>query len=114
MHTLSTLRAPAAATFIFGVLRGLKVGTLSLDLPDGSTRRFGTESNHAPNFAASLKIHDWRVFSQLLKGGDIAFAECFIEGLWSTPNLAAVIELAARNRAVLARASYGSWWGQLA
>ena len=110
MNRQSTQRAPAAATFIFGVLRGLKVGTLSLDLPDGSTRQFGTEST----LAASLKIHDWRVFSRLLKGGDIAFAECFIEGLWSTPNLAAVIELAARNRAVLARAIYGSWWGQLA
>ncbi len=34
---------------------------------------------------------------RLILGGDVAFAEAYMNGDWTTPDLTAVIELAARN-----------------
>jgi len=45
----------------------------------------------------------WR----LIRRGDIGFAESYIDGDWSSPDVAALIALAARNRAVLDRTLAG-------
>jgi cyclopropane-fatty-acyl-phospholipid synthase len=50
----------------------------------------------------------------VLSHGDIGFAESYIRGEWNTPDLQAVLELTARNRAILEKAIYGSWLGSLA
>ena len=40
-----------------------------------------------------MTIHDPQVFRRLLTGGAIAFAECYIDGLWDTPDLPGLLEL---------------------
>ena len=68
----------------------------------------------AADLHAHLHIRHWRVCSQVLRSGDIGFAEAFIAGDWTTPHLTALLRVLVRNRRVMEDAVYGSWWGQLA
>jgi cyclopropane-fatty-acyl-phospholipid synthase len=53
------------------------------------------------------------VISELMSGGDVAFGESYIEKRWDTPDLCALLTLAANNQARLTPAFYGRWWAQL-
>ena len=102
--------APGAARTALKMLRRLKHGTLTLQLPDGSLQRFG--SGHAP--MASLHLHNWKPCSAALRSGDIGFAESYIAGDWTTPHLTDLLELLIINRQEVESAIYGSWLGRLA
>ena len=102
--------APASARAVFALLRQLRHGTLDVQLPDGSQRRFG--SGDEPQ--AALRLHDWRVCAAALKSGDIGFAETFIDGGWTTPDLSALLRLLIANRDAIEQVIYGRWWGVLA
>jgi len=107
--------APAAARMVLGLLRRLQVGTLDLQLPDGSTARFGqTGESGQSGLRAALRLHDWGVCAAVLKSGDIGFAEGYIDGHWSTPDLTALLKLFIANRELIEGAIYGHWWGRLA
>jgi len=102
--------APAAARTALKMLRRLKHGTLTLQLPDGALLRFG--SGAAP--LASLHLHNWKPCAAALRSGDIGFAESYIAGDWTTPHLADLLELLIINRQEVESAIYGSWLGRLA
>ena len=101
--------APAAARAMFRLLKQLQVGTLDVQLPDGGQAHFG--SGKEPR--AALRLHDWSVCSAALKSGDIGFAEAYINGSWTSPDLAALLKLFIANREVVEAAIYGTWWGSL-
>ena len=106
--------APAAARAVLRLLQRLHVGTLELQLPDGSTARMGQAravGDAEPR--AGLILHDWAVCSRVLKSGDIGLAEGYIEGEWSTPDLTALLKLCIANREHIESAIYGHWWGRL-
>ncbi|OQM74465.1 SAM-dependent methyltransferase [Manganibacter manganicus] len=50
-----------------------------------------------PGPEATLVLHRWRAIRRLVTHGDLGFAEAYIDGDWSTPDLAALLELAALN-----------------
>ena len=102
--------APGAARTALKMLRRLKHGTLTVQLPDGYLLRFG--SGTAP--MASLHLHNWKPCSAALRSGDIGFAESYIAGDWTTPHLADLLELLIVNRQEVESAIYGSWLGRLA
>ena len=102
--------APAAARAMFRLLKQLQVGTLDVQLPDGGQAHFG--SGKEPR--AALRLHDWSVCGAALKSGDIGFAEAYINGSWTSPDLAALLKLFIANRGVVESAIYGTWWGSLA
>ena len=102
--------APPSARAVFALLRQLRVGTLDVQLPDGSQRRFGPGGEPQ----AALRLLDWRVCGAALKSGDIGFAETFIDGGWTTPDLAALLRLLIANRDAIEQVVYGRWWGVLA
>jgi cyclopropane-fatty-acyl-phospholipid synthase len=104
--------APAAARTVFRLLGRLAVGTLDVQMPDGSQARFGRGIEGAPR--AAIRLLDWSVCGAALKSGDIGFAETFIEGRWNTPDLVAVLELFIANRDAMESVIYGTWWGSLA
>ena len=99
---------PATARAVLSLLSRLQHGALDLQLPDGSTTRFGSGSAHA-----HLRLHDWAVFGLALRSGDIGFAEAYIDGLWDSDDLSALLTLLVANRSALETAVYGSWWGSL-
>ena len=102
--------APAAARAMFRLLKQLQVGTLDVQLPDGGQAHFG--SGKEPR--AALRLHDWSVCGAALKSGDIGFADAYINGSWTSPDLAALLKLFIANRGVVESAIYGTWWGSLA
>ncbi len=91
------------------LLTHLKVGRLELSLPDGSHHVFG----HDDGLRASVSVHDAEVFDAVLRSGDIGFAEAYIEGRWSSPDVPALLRLMLANRDRLEAAIDGSWWGRL-
>ncbi len=102
--------APAAARAVLRLLQGLRHGTLDVQFPDGSQARFG----HGAEPRAAMRLHDWQVCGAALKSGDIGFAESWIAGHWSTPDLVALLKLFIANRDAVEQVIYGTWWGSLA
>ncbi|WLI89836.1 cyclopropane-fatty-acyl-phospholipid synthase family protein [Massilia sp. R2A-15] len=100
---------PAAARIILKLLSSLRHGALALRTPDGASRHYGDDS--AP---VALELKNWNLFNASMRSGDIGFAQTYIDGDWSTSNLAGLVELLARNRAAIESLVYGSWWGGLA
>jgi len=103
----STKAMPAAARTVFALLRRLEVGSLTVQLPDGSVQRFGEQAQ--PH--GTLCLCNWKPFAAALKSGDIGFAESYIAGDWTSSNLTELLRLLIRNREVIDRAIFGSWWG---
>ena len=104
--------APAAARTVFALLKNLHHGTLDVQMPDGAQTRFGSGAADEPK--AALRLIDWQVCSAALKSGDIGFAEAYIEGHWTTPDLAGLLRLFIANRDAMESVIYGTWWGSLA
>ncbi|MDT8990416.1 cyclopropane-fatty-acyl-phospholipid synthase family protein [Curvibacter sp. APW13] len=108
---------PLTARRVLRLLQRLRVGVLTVQLPDGSQHRFGqAHEDHAGSAVlhAHLHLHNWKVFSAALKSGDIGFAESFIAGDWSTPDLVGLLALLSANRQALESVVYGNWLGRLA
>ena len=111
-HTRAPQGAPAAARTLIHLLHRLQCGTLTVHWPEGTVQQFGAVAGDAPH--ATLRVHDWRMCRAALQSGDIGFAEAYIAGHWSTPDLTALLHLLAANRQVLDSAIYGHWAGRLA
>ena len=103
-------QAPAAARTVVRLLQHLQVGSLDVQWPDGSTAHFG-QPGAEPR--AALRLHDWRLCSLVLRSGDIGFAEAYIDGGWSTPDLTDLIGLMIANREPIEAMFYGNWLGRL-
>ncbi len=104
--------APAAARAVFRLLRSLRVGVLDVQLPDGELLRFGQPEQEGPR--ASIRLLDWEVCRAALKSGDIGFAESWIDGHWTSPDLVSLLKLFIANRDAVEQVIYGTWWGALA
>ena len=100
---------PLSARIFFGLLRRIRVGHLVLVTPDGSQCVFGDPLMQP---AARLAINDWRACRAILRAGDIGFAQAYRAQWIDTPDPCAVLRLAIRNEAVLARTVAGSFVAQ--
>jgi cyclopropane-fatty-acyl-phospholipid synthase len=103
---------PASARAVLKLLQRIEHGVLDLQLPDGSQLRVGRAGPGHPQ--AALSLRHWSVCSAVLKSGDIGFAESFIDGHWTTPDLAELLRLFIANRDAIESMVYGSFWGSLA
>ena len=75
---------------VFKVARTLQRGQLEFHLADG---RIFRATGQTPGPLAILAIHDPDVFARLLREGDLGFAEAYMEGGWSTPDLQGFMDL---------------------
>jgi len=91
-------RAGAAAWLLRQLISArLESGSLTVRTPEGvRVANLGA----GPGPQAELTLHRWRALWRLLLGGDLGFAEAYLDGDWDSPDLASMIELAARNQAV--------------
>jgi len=90
--------APMLAVLATRLLRratfGMEHGQLAVKTPAGQTHVFGGEGAEP---GAILHIHDWKFLGRLLAGWDIGFAESYMAGEWSSPDLAALLTFMCRN-----------------
>jgi cyclopropane-fatty-acyl-phospholipid synthase len=92
--------------FVLGRLLGrLAFGRLAVRLPGGA-ELIGEGPAAGPE--ATLVLHNWRPLMALLLRGDVGFAESYMEGDWSSPDLPRLIELGARNQSALGSTLDGS------
>jgi len=103
--------APAAARAVFRLMKNLKHGSCDVQLPDGSHARFGSPAGG--ELRAAIRLRNWNVCAAALRSGDIGFAESFIAGDWTTPDLASLLTLFIANRDEIESVVYGTWWGSL-
>lgn len=88
-----------ARRLAFSLLSGLK--DAHLVVKEGQeVFEFGDQ--HA-SLQAHIQVHDSRFYRRLMAGGSIGAAEAWVDGSWHSPDLSAVIQLFARNMAVLDR-----------
>jgi cyclopropane-fatty-acyl-phospholipid synthase len=88
-----------------------RVGCLTVVLPDGSRHVFGDRSSA---LRAEIRFRDRRALAHMLVHGETGAGEAYMDGGWTSPELPALLELAALNRDALALSA--GWWrvpGQL-
>lgn len=98
----------AARRIMLAAARRIRVGQLTIVLPDGSREVVGSVGGPT----AEIRIHDERGVLGMFLGGETGAGEGYMDGLWSSPDLAALMKLAARNREALALTA--GWWRQFA
>jgi len=83
----------------------IRIGRLTVVLPDGRRHVFGdpVSARHA-----EIRVHDAAAAARLLLHGETGVGEAYMDGQWSSPDLEALIELAALNRSALGLGS--RWW----
>jgi len=107
---------PATGRLFLALLERMEYGALTLSTPDGITRRFGPGA--APGARADvpaeadLTLRDWRLCREVLTGGDVAFAEAYMDGRWESSDLGALLTVVAFNQRALELAFYGRRWRQ--
>jgi cyclopropane-fatty-acyl-phospholipid synthase len=111
-------RAPSPAGRLFLWVLG-RIGKdwrgpgLVIQTPEGRTHAFGPESaspasSGAAGEPARLIIHDWKMVSRGLTGGDIGLAEGYMANEWETPDLARLLIVFADNFERLGRFADGA------
>lgn len=93
------------------ILRLISIGRLTVVLPDGQRI---VQAGAEPGPDAELVLHSWRPISRIIRAGDVGFAESYMDGEWTSPDLTALIALAAHNTAVIERVVGGFWPVRLA
>ena len=79
---------------VFNLLKNLKHGSLEIINLNGVKLTFGDFDNQ---LKAKIIIKTPALTYNLIKGGSIGFAECYMRGEFETPNLPNLIEIMARN-----------------
>ena len=103
--TTDTILARAAWRVGLAALERIRVGCLTVVLPDESRHVFGDRSSDQ---RGEIRIHDRAALGRILVGGETGAGEAYMDGLWSSPDLTALIRVAALNREALALSA--GWW----
>ena len=101
--------APKQSWWASALLSSVRCGRLTLVTPSGLRL---THVPTAPGPEGVMVLHRWRTLRRLLAGGDVAGGEAYMDGDWSSPDLPALIELVARN-AALVETIGGSWFARM-
>jgi cyclopropane-fatty-acyl-phospholipid synthase len=81
-----------ARRVVLATLTKFPKGTLVITEPNGEKVTLGTG---APR--ADIEMLDWRTYRMMLTGGSLGAAEAFMEGLWRSEDLVAVVRYFAAN-----------------
>jgi cyclopropane-fatty-acyl-phospholipid synthase len=86
------------------ILSFIDRGQATIVLPSGVTiHHIGA----GPGPRAELRLHRWRALRRIALKGDVGFAMAYVDGDWSSPDLVALLELAAVNAAKQLKAISG-------
>lgn len=94
-NTAGSIAGEASKRILMQVLSRLQVGHLLVRLPDGSSLSFGKEGSEP---GASIEILDDDFFGRAVSGGEIGLGETYMDGLWRSDDLVALLRLGLVNR----------------
>jgi cyclopropane-fatty-acyl-phospholipid synthase len=104
------MSSATSLTLPWARLPRLDCGSLTIILPNGRPIRLEGRDEGA---SGSITLHRWRTLLRVALGGDVGFAEAYMDGDWSSPDLPALLETMARNQSVLPGAEGGPWLSRL-
>lgn len=79
---------------IHKVFTPLKLGQMTMTLPDGCKRIYGHEPN---GITCNINVKRQKFFQRCVLYGDVGFGEGYVEGDWDTDDVTAVIEWMIHN-----------------
>ena len=85
---------PRNVRFALRLLLRLKTGSLTVRLPDGRDLIF---QGQKPGPDARLELNNYKIVRKVFAGGDVGFAESYMDGDWDTPDLPAVLSAFSAN-----------------
>jgi cyclopropane-fatty-acyl-phospholipid synthase len=88
------LHYTVADKIVFNILKRINTGFLEITTPSGQILKFGNPND---NLKANLKIKTPALNFNLIKGGSVGLAECYMRDEFETNSLSDLIELTARN-----------------
>jgi cyclopropane-fatty-acyl-phospholipid synthase len=95
VDTVRTTTSPALfKSFVQSMLGKIDCGEILLQTPGG--QRFAIGGRRSGE-RTHLTIHRWRCMLRLLASGDLGFAEGYLAGEWSTPNIHSFLSAAGRR-----------------
>lgn len=83
----------------------ITTGSLRIRTPEGEVHDFG-----AGLPAAEMQIHDWSTVTACAARGDIGLGETYVAGLWDTPSISDLTEVALRNLDQFSGYAYAGFW----
>ena len=98
--------APLYRRFLSALLDRMRFGRLAITLPEG-----GVLTGHGLeglDVQAGIRLRSYRAVRRMVIGGDIGFAESYVDGDWDSPDLANLLFVAARNQSALEREIFGN------
>jgi cyclopropane-fatty-acyl-phospholipid synthase len=103
-------RRPSPLARLIGrAVPALQSGRLRLVLPNGEAIiRHGEQ----PGPDATLSVQRWRAVWRIFVDADNGFADGYLDGDWSTPQLGHLLELLMRNEAVICPPAQDGWLSQ--
>ena len=87
-----------ADKIIFNILKRISIGYLEITSISGDVLKFG---NYDDKLKANLKVKSSTFNYNLIKSGSVGLAESYMRNEFETTNLSNLIELAARNIAII-------------
>ena len=92
---------------MFAKLRSISAGTITI--VDGDTQ--ATFGDRSADLCAVIYVHDPRFYRLIAFGGSMGAGESYCDGLWSSDDLVALIQIFARN--MRASSKLGGFWDSL-
>ena len=86
----------------------IETGALRLRTPEGEVYDFGRGQP-----TAEMRIRDWSVVTAIASRGDVGLGETYVAGLWDTPSIETLAEVALRNYDRFAGYAYAGFWNGL-
>ncbi len=96
------------ATDFLSACERIETGRLRVRTPEGHVHDFGGAGTEA-----EFRINDWSAVTALLARGDVGFGEGYVAGLWDTPAIEPLVELALINQQSVRRYVFPSRWNGL-
>ncbi|MEC7359801.1 MAG: class I SAM-dependent methyltransferase, partial [Pseudomonadota bacterium] len=88
----------ACRTLFLQCLKQLPFGSLTIQENGDVVARFGTDES---DLRATVNIKDVQAYRRLLLGGSVGAGEAFMDGLWDSDDVTAVVRVFARNLSTL-------------
>jgi cyclopropane-fatty-acyl-phospholipid synthase len=89
------------------MLSRIRCGVIHFILPDGTRLRFEGDD---PGPEAALYVHKTRVLRRFVAKGRLGFCEAYLDGDWSSPDIASFFEAILVNADAMHQTWYGKRW----
>jgi len=94
------VRERVAVAAVYRLLRHWRIGSLVIDLPDGTSWQLTGEN---PERRARVTVNDWTFFRRILLAGDVGLGESYVAGEWQCDDLVELFRLVLQQHAIAGR-----------